>query len=331
MNRAPGTVAGVQAGLLLVALVASLTVGAADIPLRALLAALGSGGDADVLLILREMRLPRALLSIAIGAGLGLSGAALQALLRNPLAEPGVVGISATGALGAVLAFYSGFSARFALALPLGGLFGALAGTLLILRLTRGSGASLALILAGVILTTFASAGTSLVLSLAPNPYAAYEIIFWLMGSLADRSLDHVLLAVPFIGAGVWLLLHAARDLEALALGEDTARSLGVSVARLRVQVVVGTAPAVGPGVAVAGFIGFVGLLVPHALRPFVGSRPQRLLPQCALGGAVLTLLADLGCRLMPTTGELKLGIVTALLGAPYFLYLLTRERALHA
>lgn len=331
MTRRPGTVAGAQAGLLLVVLVASLTVGAADIPLRVLVAALGTGGDADVLLILRDIRLPRALLAIAIGAGLGMSGAALQALLRNPLAEPGVIGVSATGALGAVLAFYSGLSARVALALPLGGLCGALAGTLLILRLTRGSGSTLALILAGVILTTFASAGTSLVLSLAPNPYAAYEIIFWLMGSLADRSLDHVLLAVPFIAVGLWLLLRAGRDLEALALGEDTARSLGVSVARLRVQLVVGTSLAVGPGVAVAGFIGFVGLLVPHALRPFVGSRPRQLLPQCALGGALLTLLADLGCRLLPTAGELKLGIVTALLGAPYFLYLLTRERALPA
>jgi iron complex transport system permease protein len=330
MTLRPATIAGVQAGLLLLAFCASLGIGAADIPLHVLFAA-AAGGDADVLLILREIRLPRALLAVAVGAGLGMSGAALQALLRNPLAEPGVVGISASGALGAVLAFYSGASARLALALPLGGLLGALAGTLLILRLTRGTGASLALILAGVALTTLASAGTSLVLSLAPNPYAAYEIIFWLMGSLADRSLKHFALAAPFIAAGLLVLARAARDLEALALGEDTARSLGVDVTRLRLRIVVGTALAVGPGVAIAGFIGFVGLLVPHALRAFVGSRPRILLPQCALGGALMTVLADLGCRLVPANGELKLGILTALLGAPFFLYLLTRERRLHA
>jgi iron complex transport system permease protein len=321
---------GAQLGGLALALLASLAVGAASIPLGTLLTA-PFGGDADAWLILREVRLPRALLALAIGAGLGVSGAALQALLRNPLAEPGVVGISSTAALGAVLAFYSGLSLHLPYALPLGGLAGALAGTLLLLRLTRGTGASLALILAGVALTTFASAGTSLVLSLAPNPYAAYEIIFWLMGSLADRSLQHVMLAAPFVLVGIILLLRAAPQLEALALGEDAARSLGVDVARLKVRIVVGTALAVGPGVAVAGFIGFVGLLVPHALRPLVGARPTRLLPQSALGGALITLLADLGCRVVPGLGELKLGIVTALLGAPFFLYLLARERHLHA
>lgn len=327
---APRRIAVLQIAAIVAALLASLTVGAAAIPLHTLLAA-PFVGDADTWLILHEIRLPRALLALAIGAGLGMSGAALQALLRNPLAEPGVVGISSTAAFGAVLAFYSGLSYTLPLALPLGGLAGALAGTLLMLRLTRGTGASLALILAGVALTTFASAGTSLVLSLAPNPYAAYEIIFWLMGSLADRSLAHVALAVPFIVVGLALLMYAARDLEALALGEDSARSLGVDVARLKLAVVVGTALAVGPGVAVAGFIGFVGLLVPHALRPFVGARPARLLPQCALGGALATLVADIACRLVPTLGELKLGIVTALLGAPFFLWLLTRERSLHA
>jgi iron complex transport system permease protein len=330
MTRDPVTLALVQAGLLGLAFCASLLVGAADIPLPALFAA-AAAGDPDVLLILREIRLPRALLALAIGAGLGMSGAALQALLRNPLAEPGVVGISATGALGAVLAFYSGASARFALALPLGGLLGALAGTLVILRLTRGTGATLALILAGVALTTLASAGTSLVLSLAPNPYAAYEIIFWLMGSLADRSLTHFALAAPFICIGLLVLARAARELEALALGEDTARSLGVDVARLKRRVVVGTALAVGPGVAVAGFIGFVGLLVPHALRALLGARPRLLLPHSALGGALVTLVADIGCRLVQANGELKLGIVTALLGAPFFLYLLARERGVGA
>lgn len=320
----------VQGGLLLVACAASLAIGAADLPLGSLVDAV-LGRNPDVWLVLREIRVPRMLLAVAIGAGLGISGAALQALLRNPLAEPGVVGISASAGLGAVLAFYSGASALFAVALPLGGLAGALLGTLVILRLTRGTGASLALILAGVALTTLASAGTSLVLSLAPNPYAAYEIVFWLMGSLADRSITHVGLAAPFVVAGLVLLGRAARDLDALALGEDTAQSLGIDVAGLRRRVVVGTALAVGPGVAVAGFIGFVGLIVPHVLRRYAGASPRRLLPQSALGGALLTLTADLGCRLVPANGELKLGILTALLGAPFFLYLLTRERRLQA
>ena len=326
MTLRPASLASIQAGLLLLAFIASLGIGAADIPLRTLLDA-ATGGDTGVLLILREIRLPRALLALVIGAGLGMSGAALQALLRNPLAEPGVVGISATGALGAVLAFYSGASAHLALALPLGGLLGALAGTLVILRLTRGTGASLGLILAGVALTTLASAGTSLVLSLAPNPYAAYEIIFWLMGSLADRSLSHVLLALPLMLLGWGLLLSTAPALDALTLGEDTAASLGFDPVWLRARLIGGTALAVGSAVAMVGAIGFVGLVVPHLIRPLVGNRPGRLLLVSGFGGAILVLLADLALRLSPIRPELKLGVVTALIGAPFLFSLVNRMR----
>ena len=166
--------------------------------------------------------------------------------------------------------------------------------------------------------------------------FLLYGVLVWTALSLLRPQPDQqapprALRAWVHIAAGLAVLLHASRKLEALALGEDSARSLGVDVGRLKLTVVIGTALAVGPGVAVAGFIGFVGLLVPHALRPFVGSRPSRLLPLCALGGALATLLADIACRLVPTLGELKLGIVTALFGAPFFLWLLTRERRLGA
>ena len=312
--------------LLLLAL-ASLGLGPVPISPARALAGLWGTGDREAVLILREVRLPRLLLALAIGAGLGAAGAALQALLRNPLADPGLTGVSATAALGAVLVFYLGAGSGYALALPLGGLAGALLGTLCLLGLAHRGASSFSLILAGVALGSLASAASSLVLSLVDNPYAAYEIVFWLMGSLADRSLTHAALAVPFTLAGVALLWRAAPALDTLALGEDIAASLGTDLPRLRTLVVAGAALAVGPGVAVAGLIGFVGLLVPHALRPLVGHRPSVLVPLSALGGAALTLLADLVCRLLPAGGDPKLGVITALVGAPFLLVLLWRVR----
>ncbi|MDX1607443.1 MAG: iron ABC transporter permease, partial [Candidatus Competibacterales bacterium] len=183
------------------------------------------------------------------------------------------------------------------------------------------------LILAGVAINSLAGALTTLVLNLSPNPFAAYEIFFWLMGSLADRSLDHVALAAPFMVLGWILLLSIARALDALSLGEDVAASLGFNLAGVRLRVVLGTALAVGAAVAVSGVIGFVGLMVPHLLRPLVGQQPARLLLASALGGAVLLLAADIGVRLLTTASELKLGVVTALLGAPFFFWLLLRTR----
>jgi iron complex transport system permease protein len=306
---------------------ASLFVGPAGLGIGESLAALFAGRGEAATLVMREIRLPRAVLGMLIGAGLGISGAALQGYLRNPLAEPGLIGVSGMAALGAVLALYTGLSATVPLALPLMALAGALTATLLVQALAGAGGTSLTLILAGLAVSSLASALTALVLSLAPNPFAMSEIVHWLLGSLADRSMPHLALAAPFILTGIALLLTLGRALDALTLGEDVAASLGVSPGRTGLIAVGGTALAVGAGVAVAGAIGFVGLIVPHVLRPLVGHRPARLLPASALGGAVLLLAADLGVRLIAPERDLKLGVLTALVGAPFFLHLVWRHR----
>jgi iron complex transport system permease protein len=280
-----------------------------------------------VRIILFEIRLPRTLLAVLVGAALGMSGAALQGFLRNPLADAGILGVSATASLGAVLVLYSGLAAGFALALPLGGLAGAVLAIGLIYGLAGRDASTLTLILAGVAVNSFAGALTALALNLAPNPYAILEIVHWLLGSLADRSFDQVWLAAPFIALGCAMLLMTARALDALSLGEEAARSLGFSMTRVRLLVIGGTALSVGAAVAVSGAIGFIGLVVPHLLRPFAGQRPGPLLGLSALAGAALLLAADIGVRLIDTQAELKLGVVTALIGGPFFLYLLARTR----
>jgi iron complex transport system permease protein len=283
-------------------------------------------GDATARLVLLELRLPRALLGVMVGASLGLAGAALQGLFRNPLAEPGVIGVSGCAALGAVLAFYSGLSLSIPLALPLGGIAGALVAIGLLQALALRDPRLATVLLAGVALAALSGALTALALNLSPNPYAVVEIVFWLMGSLADRSLQHVALALPFMLAGWALMLSGARSLEALTLGEDTAESLGVGLRGLRLRVVIGAALAVGAGVAVSGAIGFVGLIVPHLLRPFFGHRPAPLLAASWLGGAALTLAADIAVRLLGGDTELRLGVATALIGAPFFFWLVLRS-----
>jgi len=305
----------------------SLLTGPAGIPAGASLGALFSGEGSAVGIVMREIRLPRALLALLIGAGLGLSGAALQGYLRNPLAEPGLLGVSGSAAFGAVLALYTGLSAAFPLALPLMALAGAFLAVLLVQALAGSGGGSITLILAGIAMSSLAGALTSLALNLSPNPFAASEIVFWLLGSLADRSMPQVWLAAPFIVTGMALLFTLGRALDALTLGEDAAASMGVTLARTRMLAVVGTALAVGAGVAVAGAIGFVGLVVPHVLRPLVGGMPSRLLPASALGGAALLLAADLAVRVIAPDRDLKLGVLTALVGAPFFLWLVWRHR----
>lgn len=304
-------------------------VGPAALPPGAALRALlwDDGGAAT--LVMREIRLPRAVLGLMIGATLGLSGAALQGYLRNPLAEPGLVGVSAGASLGAVLAIYTGLSAAFPPALPLMGLGAALLAVLAVLGLARGSGpgGAAALILAGVAVTSLAGALTSLALNLSPNPFAALEIVFWMLGSLQDRSWLHVQLAAPFMLAGWVMLALLGRGLDALTLGEDAAAALGVRLSRLRLMAVLGTAASVGAATAVAGAIGFVGLVAPHLLRPLVGSRPSALLPAAALGGTCLLLAADIATRLIAPADDLKLGVLTALVGAPFFLRLIAASR----
>jgi iron complex transport system permease protein len=278
-------------------------------------------------LVFFELRLPRALLGALVGFSLGITGAAMQGWLRNPLADPGIIGVSAAAALGAVVAFYSGLAAAFSLALPLGGIAGAFLATLAVYWIAgRGAGTN-GLILAGVALSSLAAALTSLALNLSPNPYAALEIVFWLMGSLTDRSMDHVLLAAPLMALGWWLIAGCGPALDALTLGEDTAQSLGFDLQQLRLRLILGAALGVGSAVAVSGAIGFVGLIVPHLLRPPVGHGAGKLLIASGFGGAVLTLAADIAVRLIPFQPELKLGVVTALLGAPFLFALIWRLR----
>ncbi len=305
----------------------ALMIGPAGIAPLDSLRALIFGGDGPMTLVMREIRLPRALLAVLIGAALGMSGAAMQGYLRNPLADPGLIGVSGSAALGAVIAIQTGIAATTTLALPVSALVGALIGVVLVLMLAGPRGGSLTLILAGIAISALAGALTSLVLNLSPNPFAANDIVFWMMGSLADRSMTHVWLALPLIVVGLGMLALMRRGLDALTLGEDAAQAMGINLAQLRLLLVLGTACVVGASTAVAGAIGFIGLVVPHMLRGWVGARPGRLLWASALGGAVMLLAADIVVRVILPMRDLKLGVVTALVGAPLFLHLIYRTR----
>lgn len=305
----------------------SLTVGPAAVAFGDSVAALFSDKRDAIALIIQEIRLPRAILGLMIGATLGLSGAALQGYLRNPLAEPGLIGVSASASLGAVLAIYSGFSAMFPLGLPLAALAAAILAVFIVQAMAGTRGGALSIILAGVAVSSFAGAMTSLALNLSSNPFAALEIMFWMLGSLTDRSMTHVWLSVPFMLVG-WIMLAAlARPLDALTLGRDAAASMGIDMRRVQFLAVFGTAASVGAATAVAGAIGFVGLVVPHLLRPLVGSLPSRLLPASALGGACVLMTADILVRVVAPGRDLKLGVLTAIVGAPFFLWLVYRTR----
>ena len=314
--------------LLLGALVlASVAIGAAPIPLEAILDSLFGRGDAVTRSVVFEIRLPRALLAVAVGAVYGMAGAALQGYLRNPLAEPYVLGASSAAALGGVIALYFGIAALFPLALPLSAILAAVIAIGVVLMLAHWSDSGLTLVLAGIGVGTLSTAAISLALNLSPNPFAAMEITTWLLGSLEDRSMKHVMLAVPFIGAGMILLLWDRRALDALSLGEETAETLGFSLDWVRLRLALGVALGVGAAVAVSGAIGFVGLVVPHILRPLIGPQPSRLLLPSALGGGILLAASDILVRLIPTANELKLGVVTAFLGVPFFFALLFKSR----
>lgn len=275
--------------------------------------------------IMAELRLPRALLGLSIGAALGLSGAVLQGYLRNPLADPTVLGVSSSAALGGVTAIFLGLTS-----LPFG-LFGCAmlgAGTSIVLLLAlAGRGGALGFILGGMVIATLAGSLTAFLISIALNPFAASEIISWLMGALTDRIMDDVVRALPFIAIGGALLLTTGRALDALTLGEDGARSLGVDLKRLQWIIVFGVGLSVGASVAVSGVVGFVGLIVPHLIRGLYGEQPSNILLPSALGGAILTLVADTMVRLIPGPGEMRLGIAMAVLGAPFFLVLLLRGK----
>jgi iron complex transport system permease protein len=313
----------------LVAALLGVAIGSTSIAPGRVLAALAGSGDPVERAILIELRLPRVILGLAVGAMLGLGGAALQGYLRNPLAEPSVLGASNGAALGAVVALYFGVAEWHPIALPLLSIAGALAALTLLFVLAGRSESALTLILAGIAVSTLAGAGISLALNLSPNPFAAMEITTWLLGSLEDRSFEHVALALPCVAVGLLLLAGQGRALDALTLGEDGAAALGMNLRAVRVRLLLGTAIGVGGAVAVSGAIGFVGLIVPHLVRPLTDRSPSAILWPSALAGAALLTLADVAVRVIPASNELKLGVVTAFLGVPVFLVHLMRERRL--
>jgi len=305
---------------------ASLAIGPAPISFLTAAKALISGeGSAGV--IVRDIRLPRTLLAILIGGTLGATGAALQGLLRNPLADSSVFGAPQAAALGAVLVLYFGLAGALSFALPLAAILGALVSIGLVVAVAGRDGSTVALVLAGLAIGSLAGAATSLAISLSPNPFAITEIVFWLLGSLEDRSMVHVLLAAPFLAIATALLLTTGRALRALSLGEETAASLGVDVARTRLVIVGASAVGAGASVAVAGAIGFVGLVAPHLVRPLCGYDPARTLMPATLAGAALLLAADCAVRLIPSGAEVRIGVLTALLGVPVFLWIIARRR----
>ncbi|MCP5411207.1 MAG: iron ABC transporter permease [Alphaproteobacteria bacterium] len=277
-------------------------------------------------LIVLDVRAPRTVLALLVGAVLGLSGAVLQGYTRNPLAEPALLGVSTGAALGAVIAIYFGLAAASAVAGPVMGMAGALAACALTFTL-GGGGGTVALVLAGAAVSSLTAAGIALALNFAPNPYAAYEIMSWLLGSIADKSWPQVWLVLPFAVVGAALLAVTGRALDALTLGEAQAASLGIDVRRLAMLVVAGTALSVGALTAVTGAIGFIGLVAPHLVRPFAGHQPRRVLLPAMLSGALLLLCADIAARLVHTNPELKLGVFTSLLGTPFFFWLVVRIR----
>lgn len=318
--------------LILAVLVAgalSVAVGSAAIAPARVLAALAGQGDPVARAIIVELRLPRAMLGLLVGGMLGLAGAALQGYLRNPLAEPSVLGASNAAALGAVVALYFGLAELSSVALPALAILGAFLSLALLFLLAGRSESPLTLVLAGIAVATLAGAGISLALNLSANPFAAMEITTWLLGSLEDRAFSHVLLALPAVAVGVVLVAWDGRALDALTLGEDGAAALGVDLRRTRARLLLGVAIGVGGAVAVSGAIGFVGLIVPHLVRPLTDRSPSAVLWPSAVAGAALLSLADVAVRVVPTTNELKLGVVTAFLGVPVFLLHLMRERRL--
>lgn len=314
-------------GAILLALFAACLLGSTPIGTGRVIAALLGGGDAGDAVIIWQIRLPRAVAALLVGAALGISGAALQGLLRNPLAEPGVLGVSASAALGATTAIYYGLTALSPLALPVFAILGALAATGLIALAAMRTSSIVTLILVGVGLSSFAAACMSLLMNLAPNPFSLSDMVTWMLGSVTNRSFEDIVLAAPFIAVGAGLLFNTRRGLTALTLGEEAASGVGLDVNRQRLITVLGAGLATGGAVALAGAIGFVGIVAPHLVRPWVKHDPARSLIPSALLGGLFILLADIGVRLIPTHNELRLGVIAALIGAPAFAWIAMQRR----
>lgn len=331
MNREAVVAPAQLNGLLLLLLLGTVLVagffGTVQLSAGQFIAGLLGQADTATNIIVRELRLPRIVLGLLCGATLGYAGALLQGLLRNPLADPGVIGVSASASLGAVITIYLGAAAVGSFAVPVGAIAGALVATVLLVMISLRDTSVLTLILAGVGISSLAAAGIALVMNFAPHPMTLQEMILWMMGSLENRSYHDILLAAPFMAAGALCVMGAGQGLNALSLGEDTARTLGIDLKLLRLRIVAGTALAVGATVAVAGAIGFIGLVVPHFARALVGFEPRRLLLPSALMGAAVLLLADIVTRLPVGYGQLRLGVVMGVIGAPVFLYIVFKTR----
>ena len=309
------------------AILSACLLGSTALPADRLLAALFGGAEAGDRLVVWQIRLPRAIAAYIVGAALGISGAALQGLLRNPLAEPGVLGVSASASLMATFALYYGIASITPWAVPIAAIIGALTATALITIAALRTQSVVTLILIGVGLSSFAGAAMSLLMNLAPNPFSLSDMINWMLGSVANRSFDEITLAAPFILAGGAILFATRRGLSALTLGEEAAAGIGLNLRRQQIFTVVGAGLATGGAVALAGAIGFVGIVAPHIIRPFVGHDPARSLVPSALFSGLILVVADIFVRLMPTSAELKLGVVAALIGAPAFVWIAMQRR----
>ena len=314
----------------LAAIGAACLLGSTPLGMERVLAALAGGASPGDRIVVWEIRLPRAAAALTAGAALGASGAALQGLLRNPLAEPGVLGVSATASLAATGVLYYGLAGASAFVMPVAAIAGALAATALLTLAAVRVGSAVTLILIGVGLSSFAGALMALLMNLAPNPFSLADMLNWTLGTVANRSLDDILLAAPFCGLGLALLAAARRSLSALTLGEEAAAGVGVDLARTRRLVVVGAGLATGASVSIAGAIGFVGIVAPHLVRPLVAHDPARTLVPAALLAGLILVVADVGVRLAPTDTELRLGVVAALIGAPVFAWIAARRRRAH-
>ncbi len=323
-GRPQGALAGL-ALVLLAAVLASLALGDSNLSPGEVLRALAGRGDDLARTIVWDLRLPRTLVGVAVGAAMAASGVAMQAFFRNALASPGLLGVSAGGALGAVLVLALGGAAASLWTVPLASIAGAFLATGAVIFLARRGASPEHLLLSGVALNAIFGAGTSFLLALSAGQFqVSGQILFWLMGGLENRTWEHVWMTLPAVLAGCALLLPLGRSMNLLSLGEPSAQSLGVDVRRLRWQLIILSTVLTALATAVGGIVGFVGLVVPHLLRLAFGPDHRRMLPLSMLGGAALVLLCDLPTRFLP--GGMRLGVMTALLGGPFLLWMLRRN-----
>jgi iron complex transport system permease protein len=322
--------------LLLSAALASLSMGPVSIPVSHVASIILEPINLDFAtytrteeLVIEQLRLPRIIVGALVGMALGVAGATMQGLFRNPMADPGIIGVSAGGALGAVAAIALGISGMFYQALSLFAFLGAMTAAFLVYGIaTVGGRFSMStLLLSGVAVSAFFGAIVSAIMVMVPSNEALREILFWLTGGLDSRSWEHVRLAAPPILGGVAVIVVLARDLNLLMIGDDEAKSMGVRVGLIRPGLLAASSLITGVAVAVSGTIAFVGLVVPHMLRLVVGPDHRVLIPLSAIGGALFMVIADTIARTVVQPAEFRVGIITAFVGAPFFIFLLIRNK----